>query len=152
MANTGNLWPVAIGVGGTLAGALISALIALWNARNVRMREEAIFARTQDRAQEERVRAARALVYEEWLRALRSFMERADADGSKVDAGELVDEVAQIFDRLELHASDEVRRAAAGELDVVRAYSASLTERWVLAERLRGLHESMVGLMRHDLA
>lgn len=152
MANAGSLWPAAIGVGGTLAGALMSALLALWNARNTRMREDAIFARTQDRAQEERVRAARALVYEEWLRALRSFMERADAAGAKVDAGELVDEVAQIFDRLELHASDEVRRAAAGELDVVRTYSASLTERRTLVERLRGLHEEMVRLMRRDLA
>lgn len=151
MTNSSSLWPAVIGVGGTLAGVVVSSLIALWNARNTRLREEAMFARTQDRSQEERVRAARALVYEEWLRALRSFMERVNTIGSLIDVGESVDEVAQIFDRLELHASDRVRNTAAEELNTIRSYSATLTERETLAVRLRELHETIVVLMRHDL-
>lgn len=150
MPNSGNIWPAAIGVFGTLAGAITSALVAFWNARNTRIREEVIFARAQDHAQEERVRATRALVYEEWLRVLRTFME--GVYGAKLDERGLVDEVAQIFDRLELHASKDVRRAATTELDIIRTYSTSLTERPALIEQLRTLHEEIVTLMRRDLA
>lgn len=152
MSSTGSVWPAVIGVAGTLAGAVVAATITLWNSRNARIREDAMFKRTQSHAQEDRIRAARALVYEEWLRALRSFMERADADAAAVDVRELVDAVAQILDRLELHASDEVRRAAAEELDLIRTYSATLTERRSLVLRLRDQHENIVVLMRHDLA
>ena len=152
MASGTSLWPAVIGVGGTVVGALVAALITFWNARQGRIREQALFAQTQDRAREERVRAARGLVYEEWLRALRSFMERADAGDVDMDARETVDAVAQILDRLDLHASDDVRRAAAGEINLIRTYSASLTARRTLAERLQAQHEEIITLMRRDLA
>jgi hypothetical protein len=152
MASTASLWPAVVGVGGTVVGALVTALITLWNARLARIREEGLFAQTQDRAREGRVRAARGLAYEEWLRALRSFTERADAGAVDLDVTGLVDAMAQILDRLDLHASDDVRRAAAGELDLIRTYSASLTERRKLIERLRAQHEEIIALMRRDLA
>jgi hypothetical protein len=33
MASTASLWPAVVGVGGTVVGALVTALITLWNAR-----------------------------------------------------------------------------------------------------------------------
>ena len=151
MTSSTNLWPAVVGVGGTVVGALVTSLITLWNARLARIREQNLFVQTQDRVREERALAVRGLVYEEWLRAVRSFMERTDAGAVDLDMRELIDGVAQIVDKLDLHASDDVRRAAAGELDLIRTYSASLTQRRALLERLRSQHEETIVLMRRDL-
>ncbi|MEU8244569.1 hypothetical protein AB0C07_40470 [Actinoplanes missouriensis] len=129
-----------------------TALITLWNARLARIREEQLFSRTRDRDQQERVRATRALIYEEWLRSIRSFVERSEAGAVDWDMRDAVDSMAQILDRIDLHASDQVRAAARTEFDLIRTFSASLTERRALVERLRDRHERTMDSMRHDVA
>lgn len=138
-----------VGVAGTLAGGLLSALVAIWTTKSTRARDAALEAQRFEQSESVRQRNERLAAYREWLEAV----EEVVAAFSQGEDGQVaLSQMARAAQLVELVGSPEVSAEIARTHEISSHLQKRLTDRPALLRDLQESHRSAGSMMRTEVS